>query len=242
MDVLLLRLDAPLMSFGGVMVDHNGPTDRFPGVSLLAGLLGNALGLRHRDADALQALQARIEFAARWDVAPRPLRDYHTVDLGQPKMRAPGWTTRGAPEHRAGGAAAAFGTHQRYRHYWANGILTVALTLLGEDLPTVNDLADALRAPARPLFLGRKTCLPATPLLLAQSEAPDVLTALRAAPRARRSVDPDPPPTMEACWPVHLGAFGTSREVAVYDRRDWHNQVHAGRRLRMEGLIEEEAP
>jgi CRISPR-associated Cas5-like protein len=34
MDFLLLRFDAPLMSFGGVMVDQYGPTDRFPGQSM----------------------------------------------------------------------------------------------------------------------------------------------------------------------------------------------------------------
>lgn len=97
MDILLLRFDAPLMSFGTVMVDQHGPIDRFPGLSLLAGLFGNALGYRHGDGPALDALQSRIEYAARWDIEPQPLLDYHTVDLGQPKMAEPGWTTRGNP-------------------------------------------------------------------------------------------------------------------------------------------------
>lgn len=239
MDLLLLRFDAPLMSFGGVMVDQHGPTDRFPGVSMLAGLLGNALGWRHGNADALESLQARIEFAARWDLAPEPLLDYHTVDLGQAKMRGSGWTTHGIPEHRDG-AAAAFGTHQRYRHYWANGVMTLALTLLGEGLPTIRSLAIALQTPARPLFLGRKTCLPAAPLLLGQIDAPDVLTALRQVPRAQRPRR-SAPPGMEACWPAYLDGAGPSQEVAIHDRRDWHNQIHAGQRRRREGLVEEES-
>ena len=33
-------------------------TDRFPRLSLLTGLFGNALGYRHGDAEALEALQA----------------------------------------------------------------------------------------------------------------------------------------------------------------------------------------
>jgi CRISPR-associated Cas5-like protein len=40
MDILLLRFDAPLMSFGGVMVDQHGPTDRFPGLAMLTGPAG----------------------------------------------------------------------------------------------------------------------------------------------------------------------------------------------------------
>lgn len=88
MNVLLLRFDAPLMSFGDVIVDQHNVTDRsFPRLSLLTGLLANALGYRHGDAEALEALQARIEFAARWDVAPARIVDYHTVNLGQEKMK-----------------------------------------------------------------------------------------------------------------------------------------------------------
>ena len=248
MDILLLRFDAPLMSFGGVMVDQHGPTDRFPGLSLLTGLLGNALGWRHGDAAALTQLQGRIEFAARWDLAPEPLLDYHTVDLGQAKMigyaepdersQHGGWTTRGQPERRGKGEAC-YGTHIRYRHYWANGVMTVALTLTGDGPPTVADLAHALRAPARPLFLGRKTCLPAAPVLLGTTTAPDVLSALCQVKRAQRPGRRAGAHDMEACWPAHLDTQAPSREVTLYDRRDWRNQVHAGQRRRREGLIQE---
>ena len=239
MRVLLLRFDAPLMSFGDVIVDQHNVTDRFPRLSLLTGLFGNALGYRHGDAEALDRLQARLEFAARWDVEPTALVDYHTVDLGQPKMAGKGWTTWGMPEHREGGPDARLGTHIRYRHYWANGVMTVAVTLNGEDAPTRGDLAEALRAPARPLFLGRKTCLPAAPLLRGVSDAPDVLAALRAAP-------PEPAPgrrlaaaPRSACWPVHLGPELPGQVVAIYDQRDWRNQIHTGRRLRREGVLPE---
>jgi CRISPR-associated protein Cas5/CasD, subtype I-E/ECOLI len=241
MDILLLRLDAPLMSFGGVIVDHHNVTDRFPGLSLITGLFGNALGYTHGDADALEALQDRIEYAARWDIEPEVLIDYHTVDLGQPKMREDGWTTRGRPEWRAGGNDARLGTHQRYRHYLANGVMTVAVALLGEASPTTADLAQSLREPARPLFLGRKTCLPAAPILLDVVQAPDVLAALRAVAHAQRAGTDSHQP-LRACWPEHLGTADQSHRVAVYDRRDWRNQVHAGRRMRVEGQLQVEAP
>ena len=271
MDILLLRFDAPLMSFGGVMVDQHGPTERFPGLSLLAGLFGNALGYRHGDADKLEALQARIEYAARWDIPPTALLDYHTVDLGQDHLSEPGWTTHGEPEHRGGGPDAKFGTHIRYRHYWANGVMTLAVGLTetrdtnasSAVIPELAVLADALRTPARPLFLGRKTCLPAAPLLLRQVEADNVLDALRHAPLAerpdsrsqRKTISPPPPEKgtdatsplpkgegpgerVQACWPAHLGAGTTAQEVPIYDRRDWRNQIHAGRRIRVEGWLE----
>lgn len=237
MDILILRFDAPLMSFGGVMVDRHGPTDRFPGHSLLAGLCGNALGLTHADADALAAVQDRIEYAARWDREPVLLIDYHTVDLGQEKMCQPGWTTRGAAEHRSGAKDTRFGTHERRRHYWANGLMTVALTLLGDGDPDVCTVEEALRRPARPLFLGRKTCLPAAPLVLLRVTAADVVEALQQAPPANRNDETPQEVAFEACWPARLGSHGSGHQTAVYDRRDWRNQIHAGRRLRMEGLL-----
>jgi CRISPR system Cascade subunit CasD len=160
MDCLILRFDAPLMSFGAVVVDQINPVWRFPGRSMLAGLLGNALGWDHRDVDRLQHLQERLRFAARWDAEPVPFTDYQTVELGQPFMVDTGWTTRGRREDRKGGSAAT-GTHQRWRDFWANGVATVAIALDGEDSPTLDDLERALQRPARPLFIGRKPCLPA---------------------------------------------------------------------------------
>jgi CRISPR system Cascade subunit CasD len=249
MDVLLLRFDGLLMSFGGVMVDHHGPTERFPGLSLLAGLFANALGYRHTDFEAIESLQSRIEFAARWDVEPEPIEDYHTVDLARPKMigyadinkksEHGGWTTRGAPEHRAGGDDAKYGTHIRRRHYWADGVMTIAAALLGHEKPDTLDLESAFSRPARPLFLGRKTCLPSGPILLGKIAAQDVLSALRSAPRCTRPGRDAVRPEMETCWPARLGVGDGARTVTVYDRRDWRNQVHTGSRIRAEGLIRE---
>lgn len=238
MEALILRLDAPLMSFGGVMIDQNGIIDRFPGHALLTGLIGNALGWHHGDGERLAALQERLRLAARWDVTPERIVDYHTVDLGQPKMRHEGWTTRGTVEHRAGGAAARLGTHQRYRHYWTDGLMTLALALTDAPGPTLAEVHEALRRPARPLFLGRKTCLPARPLL-------DPVTPVAAGPTLRAILSTVPRwgrdgeivterATCEACWPAGEGE-GTSRRVA--DRRDWRSNLPTGSSQRVEGLL-----
>ena len=78
LDVLLLRFDAPMMSFGGVRVDELNPTEDAPGTSLLAGICGNALGYDHRDHDLLERLQARLRHASRRDRTGRPVVDYRT--------------------------------------------------------------------------------------------------------------------------------------------------------------------
>jgi len=234
MDVLMLRFDAPLMSFGAVAVDENNPTWRFPGSAMLTGLLANAMGWDHRDTDRLQALQERLRFAARWDAEPELLTEYQTVDLGQPSMADTGWTTRGKPEKRKGGSAAT-GTHQRWRDHWANGVATVALALDGAGVPTLGDLENALCKPARPLFLGRKPCLPAHSLFLRRRSAGGVKEALEAEPLA--DVGPRKrPKRVEALWPIDEGA-GVSTEER-FDQRDWQNNIHRGARRYAVGLLE----
>lgn len=238
MDALILRLDAPLMSFGGVIVDHHNVTERFPGLSLFAGLFANALGWTHDESGKIGALQDRLIAASRWDIEPEAIVDYHTVDLGQPKMREKGWTTRGAPEHRDGGPAK-FGTHIRLRHYWANGVLTAALTLRDNTLPNLVGLEAALQQPARPLFFGRKTCLPNAPILIGRASGDDVLAILKSIPRVQCPMRPPRSRQMSARWPAETGDNREDQLKPIYDQRDWKNQWHAGRRMVAEGLIEE---
>jgi CRISPR system Cascade subunit CasD len=233
-DILLLRFDAPLVAFGGVLIDNYGFTQRFPGRSMLAGLLGNALGYVHAEFPRLQSLQRRIRYGARCDRAGRPLVDYHTVDLSQSFMQSE-WTARGIPEGRDGGPASK-GTHIRYRHYLADAVYSVALTLADHDTsPTVDEVEHALREPARPLFIGRKSCLPAAPFLIGRVQAVSLLSALKELPSLlERGSDGE----MAAWWPADedAGEAG-ARQIYVTDDRDWANQIHAGRRWMHEGTI-----
>jgi len=236
-EVLLLRFVGPLMSFGGVKVDEHNVTARFPGRSLLAGLIGNALGWDHRDFDRLDRLQSRLRHAVRCDRAGQKLVDFHTVDLGQDFLRE-GWTTHGRPAGRAGGTAKT-GTHIRYRHYWADAVVTVAIGLDPPDEePALPTIERALHQPARPLFLGRKTCLPSEPIALGKLTASSLRAAIAAAPLHDRH---DDAPGFAALWPKEdESAEHESRLAPIYDERDWRNQIHTGRRLVWEGWIRRE--
>lgn len=232
---LLLRLEAPLMAFGGPMVDQIGRTRPFPGQAQITGLLANALGWDHRDFAALQVLQARLRFAAAVVDVGEMFRDYQTVDLGQRHLSGTGWTTRGRPEHRAG--ASADTTHIRYRWFVADGRVLVALTLVpAEPAPDLADLAAALRHPARPLFIGRKPCLPTAPILLAELEAVDASAALRVGLErlaadderltGRQSVRTALDVEMDGRWPVPDTGSGRVDSERIVDGRDWRNQLH----------------
>ncbi|MHB1610959.1 MAG: type I-E CRISPR-associated protein Cas5/CasD [Sulfobacillus sp.] len=234
-DAIVLRLDAPLMSFGGVIVDHYGAIDAFPARSLLTGLVANALGWTHHDAILLNALQDRLTYAARWDVPSQPLRDYQTVDLTQSYLAGPGWTTWGIPDGREGDKKGYH--HQRDRWYQADGLLTLVLTVTDSASPSLDRIAEALRHPARPLFLGRKPCLPARPVLdpvTPRMTGPSLRTILQHVPvwdRAGRIVEPSPDYSFYAAWPDDDPGNDPAHPAQwhrIYGLRDWVAQIPSG--------------
>lgn len=243
MKVLVLRFDAPLIAFGGTVVDARNVTDDMPSRSLITGLLGNALGYDHRDVDCLARLQARLRVAARRDVVGERLVDFQTVDLGQDFLVS-GWTTSGRREGRDG--ASARETHIRHRHYLADAAYTVAVTLRpADETPSIDELSAALGEPARPLFLGRKCCLPSRPILDPRIgrngvvDASSLLEVLRSVPRIerRRAAWNTPDKKCLVRVPSDEGVDGFA-ERAVTEDRDWPNQIHVGRSIVLEGFVE----
>ena len=236
---LILRLDTPLMSFGGVVIDNFGDTDDWPSASLLVGIIGNALGYRRTDREDLQALQARLVFACRADCEGERVRDFQAAALNKNDK---GWTTHGQPEGRDGGAKTYMGKHLRYRFYWTDRVITVALRLQpAEGDPTLDQVAKALDYPARPLFIGRKPCLPTAPLLVGQGSGESALDAVAKVPamaaieQRQRQVDHiafalvhDRP---------HPFVRGQHREVRVSGRRNWVSDVHSGEQRWLEGRL-----
>lgn len=244
MRMLLLTLDAPLMSFGAPIVDNRGQIQEWPAASMLVGLLANALGYERRDFEAHRALQRRLRYAARRDQAGERLSDYQTVDLGQPHLLASkvGWTTWGKIEKRGGSNANRTGTHIRYRDYHVGAIYTIALTLEpADEAPTLDDLAEALRRPARPLFIGRMPCLPSGPILRKEGiyEAESLFAALKTVRAAKRPGKAIKAGQVTLWWSQEANEDlpEKHRWILVTDERDWKNQVFRGERLIYETTV-----
>ena len=236
---LILNLEAPLMAFGGETIDNYGVIRPFPAASMLTGLFANALGWRRVEQERHQRLQDRLVFAARIDREQfhggARLTDFQTAQIG---ARDEGWTTRGAPEGRTGGSNTYESPHLRHRDYFADMRVTVALRLepaAGE--PMLDSLADALREPARPLFIGRKPCLPSTPLFAGFEEGNTALAALLAWPLAdgMRSSS-----TVRTLWPDGEGMaeIDANQRYMVTDQRNWASGLHGGGRAVCEGAVD----
>jgi CRISPR system Cascade subunit CasD len=235
---LILRLASPLIAFGGESIDNYGVIREFPALSMVTGLLANALGWDRGDDTAHNMLQQRLRMATALEDGGRQLRDYQTAELFESDA---GWTTFGKPEGREKSPSYtpnALGrkslTLQRYRDYYADLTAWVVLRLDPVDeSPTLDTVAAALDKPARPLFIGRKPCVPTSRLVAGWLEADSLLGALQILAQQNRSAQSG----LRAQWPEGEGELPQDRRLDVCDERNWTSGVHGGWRPVREGLV-----
>jgi CRISPR system Cascade subunit CasD len=202
---LVLRLAAPLQSWGGRSHFNRRETLGEPTKSGLVGLLAAAQGRRRQD--PIEDLLG-LTFGVRTDQPGTLLRDFHTVSdlrgLGLPTAAV---DARGRQKRRSTGAS-----QLTYRFYLQDAVFVAAVEAEDSVLGT---LVEALRNPGFPLALGRRACPPSQPLLLPPPGAEYPLwegTALevlgkvewQAGPAARRSLERRRPRPHAVDLPVTL--------------------------------------
>lgn len=157
--VLLLRLAGPLQAWGDRSAFNRRETRPEPTKSGIVGLLAAAAGRsRHAAIDDL----AELGLGVRVDQAGSLLRDYHTVSdyRGRPLLAA-AVNAKGTQKP----TAPAKYTHITQRFYLQDAVFLAAIEGPAEFITT---LEHAVRHPAFPLALGRRSCVPAQPLVLGQ--------------------------------------------------------------------------
>mgnify|MGYP001199617783 CR=1 FL=1 len=170
----LLHLSGPLQSWGERSRFNQRDTATAPTRSGLIGMIAAALG-RRRD-EPITDLKA-LRFTVRIDRPGTLLRDFHTVGGGMPRS-----LTVITAEGKRRAQETATVTSDRY--YLQDAAFTVAVT--ADDPALLHRCAHAVRAPAWPLYLGRRSCPPDAPLLLDVLHG-DPIAALIEFPIARRA-------------------------------------------------------
>lgn len=154
MFTLLLKLRAPMQSWGHQSRFHDRHTGSIPTKSGVLGLIAASQGRRRTD--PIEDL-AKLTFAVRTDQPGTLMRDYQTAER---------WQTGG-------------GTSLVSRYYLADAVFVAAVA--SEDRKILESLEEALKNPRFPLFLGRRSC-PVGPDLVLGIRDVDPVTALRDEP------------------------------------------------------------
>lgn len=234
---LLMRLEGPVQSWNATAGNKYRMTAPRPTKTAVVGLLANACGRNFDDpVDDLAALN----YAVRADRPGHVERDYHTAGGGSypalPRDRhfgldpdKTGLTFRPqtvnrpsknvdpdkpAPIFGATAGSGAANPKQIEEYLLVDACFTVALT--GDDT-TINQLAEALKHPARALFLGKKAHPMSAPPFLAVTDDADPVEALNSNPPEDQERNPapwqvwftttndDPDGTVVNDQPIHFG-------------------------------------
>lgn len=238
---VLITLTGPLQAWGRfARLPALRDTAEHPTFGGVVGLVGNALGMDYTDpVDLLTGLR----FAVRADRPGQVIDDFHTAGGGQfPALPGdladgrpipnptPKTATAGKDPWAAAMTRFVYGvplgltagpdgpTAQKNdanpiistRRYLADAVFTAALT--GEPA-LIDSIAAALTRPARPLFLGRRSCPPTGDLLAAHTADTDPRDALTAHPlHQAAAADPD---GSVPCWDT--APPGDTRALQVDD-------------------------
>jgi CRISPR system Cascade subunit CasD len=171
--VLLLRLEGPLQSWGIRSRWHVRDTAPEPTKSGVIGLLGCALGYPADD-PRLEELDRGLRFGVRVESPGRVMEDYQTVTGFLPaadgKHRRADTTNTALLERLIHARDAAPATIVSPRCYLEDAAFLVALEETGALPGLLMRCATAVRAPAWPLYLGRKSCIPTRPVFEALTE------------------------------------------------------------------------
>lgn len=135
---LLLRLGAPLQSWGSESMYDNRETDSMPTKSGVIGMAAAALG-RKRD-DSLEDLR-KLKFGVRVDQQGIRQNDFQITHMGE-KLNA----------------------NLSNRVYLSDAVFLAGLAT--EDLDFLKRIETAFKHPKYSLFLGRRSCPPTQPLVL----------------------------------------------------------------------------
>lgn len=138
MSTLLLRLAAPMQSWGTGSKFDVRMTEKEPSKSGVIGLLAASLGIRRGEAEKIKKL-SELKFGVRVDKEGKMLHDFHM-------------------------AHAEKSSYVTHRYYLCDAVFLCGMESTDDEV--LEYYAEALRHPVFPLFLGRRSCPPTLPIVL----------------------------------------------------------------------------
>jgi len=154
---MAIYLDAPLQSWGYQSKFDRRTTLSYPTRSGILGMLCAAMGVERDDAASLEQL-AVLEMQVVVFQQQSRLTDFHTVGGGWDKKVSPGNVVRKAGDKPSVNTGTTVVTQREYLESARFGVV-----LVGTQEP-LQRLADSLQNPQWGVWLGRKACVPASPI------------------------------------------------------------------------------
>lgn len=153
MKTLIIKLAAPLQSYGNEATFNRRTSYRYPSKSAVLGMIAAALGYRRNNTKNITALN-QLQMAVRIDQPGETLTDFQIIEYDRKKQKR----------------------SLSYRDYLQDAVFVVAIS--GRD-NQIDQIDDALHHPIFQLFLGRRANVPAGPLITKLFDNHDPITVLK---------------------------------------------------------------
>ena len=196
-ETLIWTLTANIAAMGELAGNEYRPSLRYPGRSIILGILGAALGIERDDLAGQEKLSA-LETAVAIFNDGTHFRDYHTVQTIGRKCRHDAYSYRDAHAHAKRGHLFTTPTYREYRsdvHYgvaiW-NGKPDENMETVKEPVVpiTLEEIRRGLEQPVYSMFLGRKSCSLSSPVAARIVETDSLEIAFRHLPNPVWMRDP----------------------------------------------------
>lgn len=144
MATLMLRIAAPLQSWGSESKFNIRGTEREPTKSGIIGMIAAAMGIQREDISNRIEQLSKLRFGVRVEREGKLIKDFHMVH-----------------EYKKGKEGNSYITE---RYYLSDAVFLVALE--SDDKELLEWIDEALKNPVFPLFLGRRSCPPTLPIVM----------------------------------------------------------------------------
>ncbi|TGL35340.1 type I-E CRISPR-associated protein Cas5/CasD [Leptospira koniambonensis] len=157
-EYLIFRLYGPLSSWGDIATGENRHSFSYPSKSAITGLIAAALGIKREEEEKHLELSDSINFGVKVWSRGTLLRDYHTIQTPPNKGKITYSTRKDELREKA-----ELNTILSSRDYYTDALYDVSVWKRKGSL-LLNEMEEALKSPRFPLYLGRKSCVIASPL------------------------------------------------------------------------------
>lgn len=159
-EYLVFRIYGPFASWGDIAVGEVRPSANHPSKSQIMGLLCSALGIERNDKVNLNKVFSGYDFAEKVVHQGMFLKDYHTIQV--PKTGKLSFYTR---KDELTFSKKDLNTILSSREYYCDAEVIISLRIKKAETYSLQELKNALQYPKYVLYLGRKSCPLALPVL-----------------------------------------------------------------------------
>jgi CRISPR system Cascade subunit CasD len=175
-EYLIFRLYGPIASWGEIAVGENRHSFSYPSKSAIIGLIASAFGYKREQEEKHRELSESLGFGVKVWNSGILLRDYHTIQTPPSKGNVIYATRKDELRDKLDSNGKSIPTILSSRDYRMDALYDISIWPRNDSI-RIEEIQQKLNEPNFSLFLGRKSCVIASPLFASLVNGEDLFLA-----------------------------------------------------------------